>query len=106
MDAHKATVAKVRSRIEHFYETKSPFRVYHGSTNSTRRANFDRDSIVDVSSLNQVLFIDHERKTALVEPNVAMDVLVTETKKAGLLPPVVMEFPGITVGGDSSTRRC
>ena len=28
-----------------------------------------------------------------------MDALVRETTKAGLLPPVVMEFPGITVGG-------
>jgi delta24-sterol reductase len=28
-----------------------------------------------------------------------MDALVRETMKAGLLPPVVMEFPGITVGG-------
>jgi delta24-sterol reductase len=28
-----------------------------------------------------------------------MDALVRETMKVGLLPPVVMEFPGITVGG-------
>tara|TARA_R110002003_G_scaffold2382_2_gene24234 strand:- start:12449 stop:13960 length:1512 start_codon:yes stop_codon:yes gene_type:complete len=99
MDAHKATVEKVRGRIQHFYNTKTPFRVYHGSTNSTRHAGFDRDAIVDVSSLNHVLSIDHEKRTALVEPNVPMDALVLETKKAGLLPPVVMEFPGITVGG-------
>ncbi|KAF1842270.1 FAD binding domain-containing protein [Cucurbitaria berberidis CBS 394.84] len=99
MDAHKATVGKVRSRIQHYYATKTPFRIYHGSTNSTRHANFDRDAIVDVSSLNHVLSIDAEKRTALVEPNVPMDALVRETMKAGLLPPVVMEFPGITVGG-------
>ncbi|KAF2034325.1 FAD-binding domain-containing protein [Setomelanomma holmii] len=99
MDAHEATVGKIRSRIQHFYQTKTPFRVYHGSTNSTRHANFDRDAIVDVSSLNHVLVIDHARRTALVEPNVPMDALVRETMRVGLLPPVVMEFPGITVGG-------
>jgi delta24-sterol reductase len=99
MDAHRSTVERVRYRIQHFYELKKPFRVYHGSTNSTRHAGFDRDAIVDVSNLNHVLSIDRQKQTALVEPNVPMDALVRETIKAGFLPPVVMEFPGITVGG-------
>lgn len=99
MDEHSATVETVRSRIQQFYASKTAFRVYHGSTNSTRHADFDRNAIVDVSSLNHVLSINHEKKTALVEPNVPMDALVREVMKAGLLPPVVMEFPGITVGG-------
>jgi delta24-sterol reductase len=99
MEAHQATVEKVRSRIQHFYELQKPFRVYHGSTNSTRHADFDRDAIVDVSSLNHVLSIDHKNRTAIVEPNVPMDALVRHTMEAGFLPPVVMEFPGITVGG-------
>ncbi|KAF2844969.1 FAD-binding domain-containing protein [Plenodomus tracheiphilus IPT5] len=99
MDQHNLVVERVRSHIQQFYATKRPFRVYHGSTNSTRQADFDRDAIVDVSSLNHVLSIDCAKKTALVEPNVPMDALVHETMKHGLLPPVVMEFPGITVGG-------
>jgi delta24-sterol reductase len=99
MDAHQTTVENVRARIQHFYNLKSPFRIYHGSTNSTRHADFDRDAIVDVSSLNNVLSINHKTRTALVEPNVPMDALVRETVEAGFLPPVVMEFPGITVGG-------
>ncbi|KAH9868797.1 hypothetical protein J1614_007871 [Plenodomus biglobosus] len=99
MDNHNVAVERVRTRIQHFYANKTPFRVYHGSTNSTRYTNFDGDAIVDVSSLNNVLSIDHAQKTALVEPNVPMDALVRETMKHGLLPPVVMEFPGITVGG-------
>ncbi|KAL5114479.1 hypothetical protein ACEQ8H_007622 [Pleosporales sp. CAS-2024a] len=99
MDAHRAAVEAVRSRIQHFYHNKTPFRVYHGSTNSTRHADFDRDAIVDVSSLSHVLSIDPHSRIAKVEPNVPMDALVRETIKAGLLPPVVMEFPGITVGG-------
>jgi delta24-sterol reductase len=99
MDAHRSAVESISSRVQRFYDTKTAFRVYHGTTNSTRHANFDREAIVDVSALNHVIFINVERRTAVVEPNVPMDVLVRETMKAGLLPPVVMEFPGITVGG-------
>ncbi len=40
--------------------------------------------------------------TALAEPNVPMDKLVEATLEHGLIPPVVMEFPGITVGGGYS----
>jgi Delta24-sterol reductase len=96
---HRQAVERIRNSIGRFYDTKTKFRVYHGSTNSTRHAHFERDAIVDVSGLNRVLHIDVERKIALVEPNVPMDALIQETKRVGLLPPVVMEFPGITVGG-------
>jgi delta24-sterol reductase len=99
MDRHKSTVESIRSRVAHFYTTRTAFRVYHRSTNSTRHADFDRASIVDISALDNVLSIDPAMRIAVVEPNVPMDALVRETMKAGLLPPVVMEFPGITVGG-------
>ena len=55
--------------------------------------------MLDVSALNRVLKVDVERKVAYVEPNVPMDRLVEATLPYGLVPPVVMEFPGITVGG-------
>ncbi len=55
--------------------------------------------MIDVSNFNNVLEIDIDRKVAIVEPNVAMDALVEATVEEGLLPPVVTEFPGITVGG-------
>ncbi|KAF2230907.1 FAD binding domain-containing protein [Viridothelium virens] len=35
----------------------------------------------------------------MVEPNVSMDRLVEATLEHSLIPPVVMDFPGITVGG-------
>ncbi|TKA78663.1 hypothetical protein B0A49_01160 [Cryomyces minteri] len=55
--------------------------------------------MVDTSGLLHVLDVDTERRTALVEPNVPMDRLVEATLLHSLVPPVVMEFPGITVGG-------
>lgn len=54
---------------------------------------------VDISTLRHVLAVDTAKRTVLVEPNVAMDSLVEATLPHGLVPPVVMEFPGITAGG-------
>ncbi|KAB5513138.1 hypothetical protein GE09DRAFT_1295367 [Coniochaeta sp. 2T2.1] len=102
MQIHEETVVAVASRLRRFYERKQPYRIYHGSTTSTRPSQRHRDNTVDTSSLNRVLDIDVSKKTALVEPNVPMDALVAATLKAGLVPLVVMEFPGITVGGGFS----
>ena len=55
--------------------------------------------MIDTSLLNNVLKVDSETMTVLVEPNVPMDSLVQATLPLGLVPPVIMEFPGITVGG-------
>lgn len=96
---HTAAVDKLQGQISEYYSRKVPFRVYHGSTNSTRVLTFKRSEMVDISELNHVLSVDTAKNTAIVEPNVPMDLLVEETLKFGLIPPVVTEFPGITVGG-------
>lgn len=102
MEAHKAAVTTVSTRVQQFDATKTPFRVYHGSTNSTRKSQRREDNTVDTSRMNHVLDVDTATKTALVEPNVPMDELVEATLKQGLVPLIVMEFPGITVGGGFS----
>ncbi|KAH8601667.1 hypothetical protein B0O99DRAFT_607121 [Bisporella sp. PMI_857] len=99
MDVHNEVVHRISKQIRGFYDRKEPFRIYHGSTNSTRRSQYRRDQMIDTSILNHVIEVDHQAKTALVEPNVPMDGLVEATLKYGLIPPVVMEFPGITAGG-------
>ena len=96
---HERRVAELAGQVKAFYGRREPFKVYHGSTNSTRVLEFDRNRMVDVSEFNHVLAVDPERKTALVEANVPMDRLVRATLRHGLVPPVVMEFPGITVAG-------
>ena len=102
MNAHQNAVARVASRTRHFYDTRTPYRVYHGATNSTRRSQRRLDNIIDTSDLDRILHMDETNKVALVEPNVPMDSLVQSTLKHGLVPLVVMEFPGITVGGGFS----
>jgi FAD/FMN-containing dehydrogenase len=55
--------------------------------------------MIDTSTLTEVLSVDTVRQVAVVEPNVPMDKLVHATLRDGLMPLVVPEFPGITVGG-------
>lgn len=96
---HAARTAHLTAQVKQFYDEKKPFRVYHGSTNSTRTISFNRAAMIDTSAFNHILGIDPGAQTALVESNVSMDKLVIATLKHGLIPPVVPEFPGITVGG-------
>lgn len=99
METHKSTVSSLASQVAQFSHSQTAFRIYHGSTLSTRESSRQRNQIIDVSSLNHVLQFNEAKKTVLVEPNVPMDKLVEATLAQGLLPKVVMELPNITVGG-------
>ncbi|KAI1773259.1 FAD-binding protein [Hypoxylon cercidicola] len=99
MEAHKQAVSKIAASVKQFFSRGEPYRVFHGSTNSTRPRLVSRANSVDISSLSNVLRVDTTSQKALIEPNVPMDRLVASTLKYGLVSPVVMEFPGITVGG-------
>jgi FAD/FMN-containing dehydrogenase len=98
-DLHKQSVKNIAGRVKELYIKRSPFYIYHGSTNTTRIMSFKKSETIDISALKRVISVNQNNKTALVEPNVPMDSLVKETLKYNLMPPVVMEFPGITVGG-------
>ncbi|KAK0708220.1 hypothetical protein B0H67DRAFT_556748 [Lasiosphaeris hirsuta] len=97
MERHAASVAKIAASVRTFFDKSEPYRIFHGSTNSTRPRPVG--GAVDISALSHVLSVDAATRTALVEPNVPMDRLVEATLPHGLVPPVVMEFPGITAGG-------
>lgn len=97
MESHQKAVDQKATHVKDYYDRKEPFRIFHGSTNSTRPIQKDR--VVDINALSRVVEIDKASKTAIVEPNVPMDKLIEATLEQGLIPPVVMEFSGITVGG-------
>jgi Delta24-sterol reductase len=99
IENHGKAVEQISAGVRRFYERREKFRISHGSTNSTRQSAAKGRNIIDTGGLSNVLKVDTVNQTALVEPNVPMDRLVEETMKHGLVPPVVMEFPGITVGG-------
>ena len=102
LEQHKEAVARVQKQVKHFYDVKKHFRVYHGSTSSTRPMSLKRDAIVDTSDMYRLFPVDLETMTVKTEPKVAMDELVAHTLKHGVVPKVVMEFKGITVGGGFS----
>ena len=97
--AHAQATATVASRLRDLYETKTAYRVYHGSTNSTRPSTHSKRNIVDTRGLCRVLHVDAHENVALVEPNVSMINLARATLNNGRVPLVVMEFPEITAGG-------
>ncbi len=96
---HTQQVRELAAEVKKFYDQKKPFKVYHGSTNSTRTLTFDRSAMVDTSTLDAIIHIDPSARIAVVQSNVAMDKLVRSALAYGLVPAVVPEFPGITVGG-------
>jgi delta24-sterol reductase len=95
--SHEAAVGQISAAVRALYARRESFRVFHGSTNSTRPSHDSR--VVDIIALSSVLKIDKLSGTAVVEPNVPMDKIVQFTLAHGMIPPVVMEFPGITVCG-------
>ncbi|OTA62449.1 FAD-binding domain-containing protein [Hypoxylon sp. EC38] len=100
MERHRQSVRLVSAAVRAYFERGEPYRIWHGSTNSTRPPHQKSGArLVDISGLRDVLSVDAAARTALVEPNVPMDRLVESTLAQGLVPPVVMEFPGITAGG-------
>ncbi|KAF4631041.1 hypothetical protein G7Y89_g7096 [Cudoniella acicularis] len=96
---HEIAVSRISAAVKVLYSQKEPYRIFHGSTNSTRPRSVEKERMVDISALSRVLKVDPDSKTAIVEPNVPMDRLIEATLEHDLIPPVVMEFPGITVGG-------
>lgn len=89
----------VIEQVKGFSARQEKVRIYHGSTNSTRPFQSGPKHYVDASQLDQVIEINTAERYVVVEPNVPLDRLVDATVAHGLVPPMVAEFPGITVGG-------
>jgi delta24-sterol reductase len=98
-DQHSDAVQAISAQVKQFYADKQTVKIYHGSTNSTRPFGADGHKYVDVSVLNSILEVNADQGYIVVEPNVAMDQLLDAAMAAGCVPPMVPEFPGITVGG-------
>ena len=102
METHNARVEQIATEVRSFYIQQKQFRIYHGTTCTTRRTKLYRSNVIDTSNLNHFLDVNIEKRTALVEPNISMEQLIDATLPLGYIPPVVMEFPAITVGGGFS----
>lgn len=101
IELHQKEVQTIADQIKEYSknDNQKKLRFYHGGTNSTRPQENEKYTFIDISFLNQIIEINTEENYVVVEPNVPMDKLVHATLRYGLIPPVVMEFPGITIGG-------
>ena len=106
--AHHALVATVTSSFRTFLATKRAdekltiLRSRRGTnpSNRTSEAKYkERATPLDVSQLCDVIEIDTQKMLMHVEPGVAMDYMTRVAIAHGVVPEVVLEFPGITVGG-------
>lgn len=96
---HDKDIAEIALKVKEFHKNQKPFRIYHGSTGSTRPMAFKAGTFIDTQKLNRCFPVNKEKMTIKVEPKVAMDELVIATQKQGYLPQVVPELMGITAGG-------
>ncbi|KAI7169327.1 hypothetical protein KC324_g11351, partial [Hortaea werneckii] len=63
MEQHQEAVSKISTAISGFYQRRVPFRLYHGSTNSTQARKVDPSRMVDTSLLNHVISVDRTKMT-------------------------------------------
>lgn len=101
LQEHNLQIEQIAKQIKNYSTSlkNKKLRFYHGNSNSTRTYVENNCHWIDISNLNEVVGVNSESAYALTEPNVPMDKLVKETLRFGLIPKVVMEFPGITCGG-------
>lgn len=52
---HRNAVEKVAASFANYYQRDESFKIYHGSTNSTRHTDYQREHFVDISPLSRVL---------------------------------------------------
>ena len=71
LEEHQAAVKRIQEQVKYFHDNKKHFRVYHGSTSSTRPLSFQRDSIVDTSDMDRLFPVDLETMTVKAEPKVS-----------------------------------
>ena len=92
LDQHAQRVAKAlsASEVERAAYRRGSNRVPNGASASARP---------DLSRLRAVLSVSRDDATITAEPGVTMEELVAAALPLGLLPKVVPEFRGITVGG-------
>ena len=101
LEEHNREIAIIAKQLKEYSQSgkDKKLRFYHGGSNSTRENSSNEYSWIDISHLDQVVEVNTKQGFIIVEPNIPMDKLVATTLRYGLIPSVVMEFPGITVGG-------
>ena len=107
-EAHRAEAKRVLEMFTNFLAKRQPGQLAslnrsrggHSDSNRTVASDYKKTvQTVDVSCLDQPISLDRTRMLLHVEPGLAMDELARVSIAHGVVPQVVLEFPGITCGG-------
>lgn len=101
LEDHKRKVQQIQKRFSDFKSSQAKTgRTSDSFSNVTRKKGYlAKVPSLGLEKLDAIVSIDPENMEAFVEPSVTMDRLVDACLFFGLVPPVVPEFKGITVGG-------
>jgi FAD/FMN-containing dehydrogenase len=102
LDEHRRKVEEVAARVRDLVGRGEPVHIHKGGVHHVVPLPNDprfNSRPIDVSSLRHVLSIDRERRECVAEPGVTFAEVVQATLAQGLLPTVVPELTGITLGG-------
>src|SRR4051812_22889051 len=99
---HDTHVQAIAAQVKERLADKRPVRIHKGGVshfvplpNDPRR----KSQPIDISMLNAILEIDVTGRTCTAEPGLMFADLVKATLAKGLIPTVVPELEGITIGG-------
>lgn len=109
-ERHNADVAAVEAQFARFLRDRTPGQKVslNRSRSGANESNRTGDPLykkgpnalrVDVSRLDEVIAVDHDAMVVHVEPGLPMDELARVCLAHGVVPQVMLEFPGITAGG-------
>jgi FAD/FMN-containing dehydrogenase len=101
-DPHATDVAQIAAAVRERTSRGEAVHIHKGGVHHFVPLPGDRrftGAAVDISMLNRILRIDPEARTCTAEPGVTFAELVKATLAHRLIPAVVPELEGITVGG-------
>src|SRR6516165_7837665 len=101
-DDHDERVRAIAARVRELAAAGAPLHIAKGGVRHVVPLPGDprfKTRPVDISRLNRVLEIDVAARRCVAEPGVTFAELVRATLARGLVPTVVPELEGITLGG-------
>jgi FAD/FMN-containing dehydrogenase len=101
-DSHATKVANIAKQAASLSQSKQPVHIDKGGVHHVVPVAGDSrfgTRRLDASSLNEIIQIDVEHKRCTAEAGVTFSDLVDATLEHGLVPVVVPELRGITIGG-------
>ncbi|KAJ5075416.1 24-dehydrocholesterol reductase [Anaeramoeba ignava] len=101
---HEKEIKEIQKKIRRKTKEKTNSKIVlgrsKGKSHITREDKYKEEhNKIDISKLDKIISIDIKEKTIIVEPRVTMEKIVRFTKYYNLIPKVIPEFKGITVGG-------